>query len=195
MAKIILASGSPRRKEIFDSLGFDYKVVVPSIDESSVQGETPSELVARLSAEKAADAVAKIGGKLPVVASDTVVQYGDRILGKPKNPKEAFDMLRLLSGCGHTVHTGLTVAFAGDVLTETVSTHVYFRELSDREILFYVESGEPMDKAGSYGIQSLASVFVKRIDGDYFAVVGLPVCRMTEMLSSFGINTEDLRRD
>ena len=195
MAKIILASGSPRRREMFDALGFDYRIVVPSVDESAVRGETPSELVARLSAAKAADVVSKIGDLLPVIASDTLVQFGDRVLGKPGNAEEAFDTLRLLSGNRHTVHTGLTVSFEGNVVTETVSTHVYFRELSDREIRFYVESGEPMDKAGSYGIQSLGSVFVEKIDGDYCSVVGLPVCRMTEILSSLGIDLEKLRHD
>ena len=132
---------------------------------------------------------------LPVVASDTLVELNGRILGKPKTVAEACETLRALSGRKHSVHTGITVIYNGRRITDTVSTDVCFRELSDEEIAFYVDSGEPMDKAGSYGIQSLGSMFVKQISGDYFAVVGLPVCRMTEIFYELGINVKDLRQE
>lgn len=193
MSKIILASSSPRRKEIFSALGFDFEIRVSPFDESTVSIEAPHSLVKTLAEKKAISVVEKTGDCLPVVASDTVVDFDGQILGKPKNKEDVRKMLKMLSGNVHCVHTGIAIAYRGCLVSDVSTTSVFFRELDETEIRSYIECGEPMDKAGAYGIQGRAAAFVKKIDGDYHTVVGLPVCRMIEMLKELGIDAEELR--
>lgn len=183
--EFILASKSPRRQELFGRLGVPFTVSCADIDETMDAKKPPEAEVERVCRLKAAH----IAGKSPdavVVAADTIVVCGGEILGKPKDAADAKRMLRLLSGRTHEVMTGLCAA-RGSRLRSTVSiSRIAFRELSDAEIDRYIATGEPMDKAGSYGIQGMASLFVSHIDGDYYAVMGLPVCRLYEMLKQEG---------
>ena len=184
--ELILASQSPRRRELLARLGLSFRVCAADIDETMDPSRPASDEVARLSAEKAA-AVATAAGSV-VVAADTVVVLDGRVLGKPRDKDDARAMLAALSGRDHQVVTGLTVRGDGGAETAAVVTQVHFRPLSRGEIDAYVATGEPMDKAGAYGIQGLASVFVDRLDGDYYNVMGLPLCRLCQMLGRAGIS-------
>lgn len=177
---IILASQSPRRRELLGLLGIPFTVRVADIDETMKPGASAYSEVARVSRLKAM-AVPREQEDL-VIAADTIVVCDGRILGKPRDPEEAKDMLRLLSGRDHQVMTGLTVLRGEQAAVVTEVTDIHFRELSEGEIRAYVASGDPMDKAGAYGIQSGAALFCDRICGDYYNVVGLPVCRLTEIM-------------
>ena len=177
---IILASQSPRRRELLGLLGIPFTVRVADIDETMKPGASAYSEVARVSRLKAM-AVPREQEDL-VIAADTIVVCDGRILGKPRDPEEAKDMLRLLSGRDHQVMTGLTVLRGEQAAVVTEVTDIHFRELSEGEIRAYVASGDPMDKAGAYGIQSGAALFCDRICGDYYTVVGLPVCRLTEIM-------------
>ncbi len=181
---IILASGSPRRSELMKQVGFDFKVSTCNTDESYDEGMTPSEIVMELSLRKA-DAV--FDKEMPekdtvVVAADTIVAIDNEILGKPKDRNDAIRMLSELSGKKHQVYTGVTLYYyvAGRVFIENFAdcTNVYFRELSQDTIISYVDSWEPMDKAGAYGIQGLGAILVDKIDGDYYTIVGLPIAKV-----------------
>ena len=193
MSRLILASRSPRRRELLSMLGISFEIVVPAVDESAITANTPAELTKRLSKIKAEAARAMLpGDPRPIVASDTLVEADGRILGKPKNEAEARAMLRLLSGRTHFVHTGLTV-IRGDFTESLVETaSVTFRALGDDEIEAYLATGEPMDKAGAYGVQGRAGAFVERIEGDYYTVVGLPLSRLSETLRRAGCPLSDL---
>ncbi len=182
--ELILASQSPRRRELLERLGLHFTVRAADLDESMDAARPPAEEVARLSAEKAA---AVDPGSAVVIAADTVVVLDGRVLGKPRSADEAAEMLRALSGRAHQVMTGVTVRRGGRAETDTVVTDVHFRPLTEREIAAYVATGEPMDKAGAYGIQGLASIFVDRLDGDYYNVMGLPLCRLCRMLRAAGV--------
>ena len=185
---IVLASKSPRRKELLGLLDLDFKVITADIDETINPSLPVNDEIARLSFEKAS-AVSKIAEKNSVIISaDTVVVFNERVMGKPKDAADAEDMLCNLSGNTHSVITAVTVMNGDKVLTKTVNTSVTFRKLSAGEIRDYIATGEPFDKAGGYGIQGRASKFVSRIDGDYFSVVGLPVCTLSEMLKNFNID-------
>ena len=177
---VILASQSPRRRELLGLLGIPFTVRVADIDETMNPGAAAYSEVARVSRMKAM-AVPHEPDDL-VIAADTIVVCDGRILGKPRDPEEAKDMLRLLSGRDHQVMTGLTVLRGEQASVVTEVTDIHFRQLSEREIGAYVASGDPMDKAGAYGIQSGAALFCDRICGDYYNVVGLPVCRLTEIM-------------
>ncbi len=194
MKKIILASKSPRRLELLRMLGLFVEPVTPSVDESSVTADTPAMLAERLARMKAEDIYHRLPPEgNPIVAADTLVDIGGRILGKPKSVAEARDMLRLLSGKTHYVHTGLAVIYSGTADSCVETAAVRFRELTAEEIENYVLSGEPLDKAGAYGIQGPAGAFVERIEGDYFTIVGLPICRLTVMLrQTMGLTLSDL---
>ena len=185
--KIILASGSPRRRELLKSLGLEFNVYKPDVDESMIDGESPSELCARLSRLKAHAGAEKFPDAL-VIAADTIVVIDGVILGKPKDRHDAFMMLKSLQGKWHEVITGITVCMKEKFITHAEHTRVKFRELSDSEIHAYVSTGECDDKAGAYAVQGYGSLLVERIEGDYFNVVGLPLCRLGMMLSMFGIN-------
>ncbi|MBO5323014.1 MAG: septum formation protein Maf [Oscillospiraceae bacterium] len=178
--QLILASQSPRRKELLGLFHIPFTVRVADIDEAMDATAAPFDEVARVSRLKA-QAIPRDAGDV-VIAADTIVVCCHCILGKPHNEAEAIEMLRLLSGRDHQVMTGVTVLTDDDCITFTDVTDIHFRELSDAEILRYVESGEPMDKAGSYGIQGGAALFAEKMVGDYYNVMGLPVCRLWQVL-------------
>lgn len=180
---IILASASPRRKELMGLLKLPFAVKVADIDETMDPEKTPFEEVARVSRRKA-ETVKRQPGDV-VIAADTIVVCKDRVLGKPADKQEAFEMLHLLSGQKHQVMTGMTVLGDDRCVTCTEVSDIYFRELSDEEILDYIATNEPMDKAGAYGIQGGAALFVQRLEGDYYNVMGLPVCRLSQILKEF----------
>ena len=177
---LILASASPRRQELLKLFGVPFTVRVADIDETMEPAKTPFDEVARVSHAKAL-AVSREPGDV-LIAADTIVVCGGRVLGKPRDAEDATAMLRLLSGRDHQVMTGCTVLRDDTAVTFTEVTDLHFRELSDREIARYVASGEPMDKAGSYGIQGGAALFCTHMVGDYYNVMGLPVCRLGETL-------------
>ena len=173
---LILASASPRRKELLNLFHIPFEICVADIDETMDPAKPPFDEVARVSCLKAAATKQEAGDV--VVAADTIVVCEGRVLGKPRSEAEAAAMLRLLSGRDHQVMTGVTVIRDQRVQTFTEVTDIHFRELSDREIDRYVATGEPMDKAGAYGIQGGAALFCTRMVGDYYNVMGLPVCRL-----------------
>ena len=177
---LILASASPRRQELLKLFGIPFIVRVADIDETMDPAASAYDEVARLSREKAL-AVKREAGDI-VIAADTIVVCEGRVLGKPHSEEEAFAMLSLLSGRDHQVMTGCTVLLGERAETFTEVTDLHFRELSEKEIRRYVASGEPMDKAGAYGIQGGAALFCEKMDGDYYNVMGLPVCRLGQVL-------------
>ena len=185
---IVLASQSPRRQELLTQMGLTYRVHAVDIDEHIERPLPPGELVQAISREKAAACAALEGPEPLIIAADTVVALGHTILGKPHSKEEAGKMLRLLSGATHQVHTGFTVQRGDRAETGTCMTPVTFRELTDAEIAAYIATGEPMDKAGAYGIQGIGCLFVSDIQGDYFNVMGLPVYRLGLMLKDFGVD-------
>ena len=178
--EVILASQSPRRKELMGLFHIPFTVRVSDADETMPPELSPAEAVALVSLRKA-EAVPRQGDDL-VIAADTIVVLGKEILGKPRDPDDARRMLRLLSGRDHQVMTGMTLLRGEKALVCTEITDIHFRPLSDREIDAYVRTGEPMDKAGSYGIQGGAALFAERLVGDYYNVMGLPVCRLGQLL-------------
>ena len=186
--KLILASQSPRRRDLLTQMGLTFTVVTPSIDESAFADPDPTALVRTLSREKALAVAGQADPDALVVAADTVVVLDGQALGKPGDRAEAMAMLSALSGRTHHVCTGVTLCQRDRALTEAEITQVTFRALSEAEIAAYVRSGEPMDKAGAYGIQGLGALLVEGIRGDYFNVVGLPVCRLGQMLARFGVD-------
>ena len=183
--ELILASQSPRRRELLGLTGLDFVVRAADIDETMDPSLPPREEVARVSREKAR-AVAR-GPEDVVIAADTIVVCGTQVLGKPKDEADAFRMLSLLSGREHQVMTGMTVLRGGQTVTETEITSIRFRELSPAEIRAYIATGEPMDKAGAYGIQGGAALFAQSLQGDYYNVMGLPMCRLGQILRQLGL--------
>ena len=188
MAQIVLASGSPRRQELLRRIGLtEFTVVVPEADESCPAGLTPQETVAHISRQKAEAARALTAPDAIVITADTMVFLGGERLGKPRDEADALRMLRELSGSRHLVCTGVTVRQGDKEFCFTSSTDVYFRSATDAELRAYIACGEPMDKAGAYGIQGRGSLLVERIDGDFFNVMGLPVLPLAEALKEFGV--------
>ncbi len=186
--KIVLASQSPRRKELLGRMGLEFVTQASKIDESAFDGLEARELVATLSREKAQWIARQLDGETLVIGADTVVVRDGAALGKPKDAEDAVAMLLSLSGRDHQVCTGVTVCRGDRVLTQVEETQVTFRELTEAEVRQYVSTGEPMDKAGAYGIQGLGGLLVEGIRGDYSNVVGLPVCRLGQMLKDFGVD-------
>jgi septum formation protein len=183
---IILASASPRRKELLDQIKVTYKVHPVDLDETPLPDESPLKYVQRLAAEKSAACVAKLATDIPVLAADTAVILGDVIMGKPKNEADALAMLTQLSGKTHQVYSAISLR--GREHSQAVSiTEVTFRRLTKQEILDYLHSGEPLDKAGSYAIQGMGSMFVESIKGSFSGVVGLPLFETAQLLSRQGI--------
>lgn len=178
--QLILASASPRRKELLGLYGIPFTVRAADIDETMDPGKPPFDEVARLSREKAL-AVPREPEDV-VVAADTIVVCDGIVLGKPKDEAQAIEMLSLLSGRAHQVMTGCTVLRGQKCKTFTEVTDIHFRPLSPGEIRRYVATGEPMDKAGAYGIQGGAALFCQRMEGDYYNVMGLPVCALGQIL-------------
>lgn len=180
---IILASASPRRREILTTLGIAHRILVSDADESLPDGLSPAEAVETLAARKAA-AVAPMAGEEDIIlAADTVVSIDGDILGKPHDAAEAAAMLRRLSGRVHTVYTGVALRRGGRVTVAHEATAVRFAPLGEDEIAAYIATGEPADKAGAYAIQGRGAAFVEGIEGDYFNVVGLPARRVVTMLA------------
>lgn len=191
--EIVLASKSARRKEILTHLGLSPKIIVSDADESVDKILTPELFTEEISLRKAQAVLPSVSGGQLVIASDTVVAKDSVIFGKPKDEKDAFDMLSALSGSIHKVVSGIALSLDGKTVVSHDVTYVTFKELKEEEIRRYVASGEPFDKAGAYGIQDRASVFVEKIDGDYFNVVGLPVFKLFSLLQKeYGIGYFDL---
>lgn len=192
MNQIVLASGSPRRKEILSQVGIDFTVCVSNKEE--ITSETsPEKVVMELSKMKAKDVSQQYAANTIIIGSDTIVAYQNQILGKPKNEDHAKEMLQLLSGESHEVYTGVTVIIkndSGEVLEHTFYevSRVTFSELTKEEILYYIASKEPMDKAGAYAIQGRFAVHISRIEGDYYTIVGLPIARLYEEVRKLGFD-------
>ncbi|NCF15612.1 MAG: septum formation inhibitor Maf [Gammaproteobacteria bacterium] len=182
---LILASTSPRRREILATLGLDFTVVPVDVDESPQDGETPGDMALRLAVAKAAAADAHDNNI--VLGADTIVAIDGRALGKPVDKADCLAMLERLSGRGHKVLTGVALHGAQGSQTALSETDVYFREISRDEALAYWQSGEPCDKAGAYAVQGLGGVFVERIEGSYSGVVGLPVFETATLLANAGL--------
>lgn len=191
-SRIILASASPRRRQLLAEMGLAFDVVEPGIDERPWPNEAPSSYAlrnasdkARASLRRAGEGARKAEDGCVVLAADTIVVCDEHILEKPADARDARRMLRLLSGRGHEVITGLCVLAPGRESARAVTTRVFFRPLSDEEIDAYIASGEPMDKAGAYAIQGGAAAFVEKIDGSYSNVVGLPTEALQDLLAGF----------
>ena len=182
---VILASQSPRRRELLGLTGLPFIVRAADIDETMDPGKAPFDEVARVSRLKAL-AVAREPGDV-VIAADTIVVCQGEILGKPRDAEDAFRILSLLSGRHHEVMTGMTVLRDDEIITHTEVTKIHFRDLHPEEIRAYIATGEPMDKAGAYGIQGGAALFADQMEGDYYNVMGLPVCRLAMILRSLGL--------
>lgn len=189
MPKLILASKSPRRRELLDRMGLAHTVISVDSDEWFPDDLSPSEIVKYISREKAFAAANMVAPEDIVITADTMVFLDDRKLGKPGDEDEAFLMLSALSGRVHTVCTGVTVMQGNRTLTEAEQTRVRFASLDEDTIRAYIRTGEPMDKAGAYGVQSLGALLIEGIEGDFFNVMGLPVRRLSLMLSRFGVQT------
>ena len=188
MAGIILASASPRRKELLEKLGVsDLRIRPAKGEERMPDTDDPEEIVRALSRQKAEEAARGAGADDVIIAADTIVWLDGQALGKPRDEADAKAMLRRLSGRTHSVFTGVCVVRGGELLSEAEESLVRFREMSEREIAAYVASGEPMDKAGAYGAQGLAGLFVERIEGSFSNVMGLPLCRLGNMLKKVGV--------
>ena len=193
MPRFILASQSPRRRELFTQIGVkNFDILVPDADESYDPTLTPQEIVCSICRKKAvaAQALAADNDAI-IVTADTMVFLDGLRLGKPVDEADAAKMLRSLSGRTHTVCTGVSIARGEHIETEAETTAVTFRDLTDAEITAYIASGDPMDKAGSYGIQGKPALFVSGIEGDYFNVMGLPLHRLGQMLKKFEIDLFD----
>ena len=186
---IILASQSPRRRELLERMGLaGFRVVSPDVYEHMEEDLPPAQLVCRLSQRKARAVREQVGDEGLIIAADTVVALDGAVLGKPADELAAFKMLSTLSGVRHQVYTGLTVLRGGEEHTEYEVTDVSFRELTQGEIEDYIRTGEPMDKAGAYGIQGYGALFISGIQGDYYNVMGLPVCRLGQLLETLGVH-------
>jgi septum formation protein len=188
---IYLASRSPRRAELLTQMGVKFQILASDIDESVAAGESPDAYVKRLAKSKVSTGLAYMTSQglphHPVLAADTTVAAKGNILGKPENDADAYAMLKSLSGSWHEVHTSLAVAFEGKIETALSTTRVEIALLEDEVIQSYIASGEPRDKAGAYGIQGLAGAFIKRIEGSYSGVMGLPVYETAQLLKNAGI--------
>lgn len=186
MANIVLASASPRRQELLRRIGItDFDIRIPEVEERFPEGLAPPQVVSYISREKS-DAVPCAPEEI-VITADTMVFLDDQRLGKPAGEADALRMLTALQGRRHTVCTGVTVRQGERRLTEAESTAVYFRPASESELRAYIRTGEPMDKAGAYGVQGKGALLVERLDGDFFNVMGLPVLRLSRMLERFGV--------
>lgn len=187
--KIILASKSPRRREILEVMGVEFETDVADVDES-VSGElSPVEAVCEISKRKAKAVLERHGDDEIIISADTVVVIDGKIIGKPKDKEDAFNIIKSLSGRTHEVYTGFTVCGKGKTKTDFEVTKVHFKQLCDDDIRRYVATGEPMDKAGAYGIQQKGNLFVEYIHGDYYNVVGFPISKICVTIKEiFGIN-------
>lgn len=191
--KLILASSSPRRRELLSGLGLSFDVISSDVDESFEPGTKPVDVVKELARRKAFAVANQVKGehsRTLVIGADTIVVHQNQILGKPKDEHEAIQMLKSLQGNTHEVWTAVCVVQISDLTskTEAECTQVEFVPLTDEEVQQYVQTGEPMDKAGAYGIQKIGALLVAGIEGDYFTVVGLPVRKTAALLKEFGVD-------
>lgn len=184
--RVVLASSSPRRRELLTLIGIAHEVRPTNIDERVLPGEAPAVYAERLARDKAGAGNAAEADAL-TIGADTIVVIDDRILGKPRDAADARRMLALLSGRTHTVYTAVAVARGTQIVSGVEHVAVTFRALEDAEIARYIATGEPMDKAGAYGIQGYGATIVERIDGDYFAVMGLALGRLVGLLRRLGV--------
>ncbi|MBY0405344.1 MAG: Maf family protein [Cyanobacteria bacterium] len=184
---LILASTSPRRKELLQGLGLNFQVMAPGVDEESfaLQAHPPQEQAVILSKEKAM-AIAKSHPNHLVIASDTVVFCNGCVLGKPKDTEEAFKMLSQLQGNQHIVYSGITLAYQNQIISDFLGTTVWMKSLTPEEIYRYIQTQEPMDKAGAYAIQGYGSLLIERIDGCYFNVMGMSTYLLNKLLNQWG---------
>ena len=180
---ILLASASPRRQQLLQQLGWPVRVQPVDIDETPHGGELPDAYCLRMAEEKAREAIRRFADQTPVLASDTTVVLEQQILGKPKDEAHAVKMLQQLSGRNHQVMTAVSVGWHSQLETLLSVNQVWFDDLTDAQINAYVASGEPMDKAGAYGIQGLAAQWIKRIEGSYSAIMGLPLFETSQLLN------------
>ncbi len=189
MGRIILASSSPRRQELIHRIGFDnVKIVSPKVEEGPMPGMPPDDLAAYWSRKKAESVAEGCDQDDVVIAGDTVVCFDGNILGKPADEADAFNMLTMLSGAWHTVYTGVTVIRGGEIATECEATSVLMRPMTSEEIEAYINTGEPLDKAGAYGVQERGALLCEKVEGDFYNVVGMPLFRLGRMLASLGID-------
>lgn len=189
MKRLILASASPRREWLLKNIGLQFEIIPSSIDEDISIAEHLKEVVMRLAMDKARDVYDKTDGRRTVIAADTVVVKDDRILGKPKDQKQAFDMLKFLQGGYHEVCSGVAVLDSeyGLEINDCEITYVKMAPMDEDAIKRYIASGEPMDKAGAYAIQGKGAVFIERVEGCYYNVVGLPIFKLFQILGQCGI--------
>jgi septum formation protein len=185
--RVILASASPRRQELLRLIGIEHEVRPADIDESYLPGEKPDAHAERLARGKAEGIAAVAGDDVVTIGSDTIVVVDGDVLGKPRDREHAKAMLRRLSGRSHIVMTGVAVSWRGKTLSGVEKVGVTVRALSDEEIDHYIDTGEPMDKAGAYGIQGFGATIVERVHGDYFAVMGLALNRLARLLHEVGL--------
>jgi len=190
--KVVLASSSPRRHELLRLIGVEHDVIPADADESHAPGEKPEAHAERLARTKARAVAADRPHSL-VIGADTIVVVDQHILGKPRDVADAARMLRILSNRTHVVMTAVAVSFAGRTASLVEKVTVTFRDLTDDEIARYIATGEPMDKAGAYGIQGYGATIVRRIEGDYFAVMGLSLVRLVELMAELGVRYEFTR--
>lgn len=192
MRKIVLASSSPRRKELLDQINLTYIIDPSKYEEDNSMDVQPEELVKIFSQMKARE-VAQRHENAVIIGADTIVVLGDKVLGKPKHTQDAKHMLQSLSNNYHDVLTGITLIDTTEEkeISSVVKTRIAFRELSSEEINYYVETHNPIDKAGAYGIQEFSALFAERIEGDYFNIVGLPLYKLSLNLKQLGINLLD----
>ena len=184
---VILASASPRRKELLEMLGIKDMLIIPARGEETVPENVGGDrVVEALALQKCREVAAERDAEDIVIAADTIVWVDGEIFGKPHSAEEAAGMLRRLSGRAHQVYTGVAVIRGGREICRSEMSEVFFRQLSDSEISAYIATGEPMDKAGAYGAQGKAAVFVRAIHGDFFNVMGLPLCLLDSMLTELG---------
>lgn len=186
--KLILASSSPRRKELLNLVGAAPQIMIPEVDERTGPGESIEDFLRRVTVSKGRAVYRDAFFSTPVISADTIVLCENRIIGKPAGREDAFDFLKTLSGKMHEVLTGLSILYRGVPHYDFASTRVYFSALSDDEINYYLDNENYMDKAGAYAIQGKASVFVKKIEGCYFNVMGFPLNLFYNMLKEMGIH-------
>ena len=184
---LILASASPRRQELLQQIGCDFRVFVSHVEELSESGVSPEKMATENARRKAEDVASRDTTGLPVLGADTVVAVDATILGKPKDEEDAARMLRLLSGRRHFVYTGVALVYHGATYTSVVQTAVWMDKMSDEEISAYIATGEPMDKAGAYAVQGIAAKFIPKIEGSFSNVVGLPLHEVKNLARKAGI--------
>ncbi len=194
MKRIILASGSPRRKKLLQKLGIDFEIVVSEMEEVLHPKLKPSQQAAYLSKEKASEVSKKVKNSI-IIAADTTVVIGNLVLGKPADRKDAIKMLKILSGKMHSVITGFTILDQSSkiIVTKSDESKVWFKKLSTAEIEKYIDSYKPFDKAGGYGIQDIKEMFVDKMEGEYSSILGLPLDMLSKELKKFGVKTLSIK--